>query len=207
MDRVGVDTLRRAVDEARARGVDRQAADLMQWAHDLLGPRLMMSTAFGKGGMCLLHMMREIAPGMPIYFLDTGFHFQETLQFVEELRASWGVELVLKRPRLFGDDFKKAYGRLPSLYASQGYDTARLIGSAIKAVGGDMSKKDAFREALRRADFESVRGPFRFGPNQHPVQDIYIREVVEEDGLLTNQIVTKAFTDHSDAYVGECKMQ
>ena len=84
---------------------------------------------------------------------------------------------------------------------------ARLIASAVKAVKGDMSNMDAFREALRKADFDSVRGPFKFGPNQHPVQDVYIREVVLEEGVLTNRIVTKAFTDHADAYVGQCKMQ
>ena len=110
MDRVGVETLRHEADEARARGVDRQPADLMRWALDLLGSRLMMSTAFGKGGMCLLNMMREIAPGLPIYFLDTGFHFAETLQFVDTLREKWGIQLILKRPRLFGASFEKAHG-------------------------------------------------------------------------------------------------
>jgi branched-chain amino acid transport system substrate-binding protein len=74
-------------------------------------------------------------------------------------------------------------------------------------VGGDMSKKDAFREALRKADFDSVRGNFKFGPNHHPIQDIYIRKVVEENGVLTNRIVTKAFANHSDAYMGQCKMK
>jgi branched-chain amino acid transport system substrate-binding protein len=121
--------------------------------------------------------------------------------------SQWNKDINNPANKRFVDDFKKAYGRLPSLYASQGYDTARLIGSAIKAVGGNMSKKDAFREAFRKADFESVRGSFRFGPNHHPIQDIYIRKVVEEDGLLTNRIVTKAFTNHSDAYVSQCKMQ
>jgi branched-chain amino acid transport system substrate-binding protein len=121
--------------------------------------------------------------------------------------SQWNKDIINPANKRFVDDFKKAYGRLPSLYASQGYDTARLIGSAIKAVGGNMSKKDAFREALRKADFESVRGSFRFGPNHHPIQDIYIRKVVEEDGLLTNRIITKAFTNHSDAYVSQCKMQ
>lgn len=121
--------------------------------------------------------------------------------------SQWNKDINNPANKRFVDDFKKAYGRLPSLYASQGYDTARLIGSAIKAVGGNMSEKDAFREALRKADFESVRGSFRFGPNHHPIQDIYIRKVVEEDGLLTNRIVTKAFTNHSDAYVSQCKMQ
>jgi branched-chain amino acid transport system substrate-binding protein len=120
--------------------------------------------------------------------------------------SQWNKDIDNPANKKFVADFKKAYDRLPSLYASQGYDTARLIASALKAVGGDMSKKDDFREALRKADFESVRGSFKFGPNHHPVQDVYIREVVMEDGKLTNKIVTKAFTDHSDAYVGECKM-
>jgi len=121
--------------------------------------------------------------------------------------SQWNKDIDNPANKRFVSDFKKAYGRLPSLYASQGYDAARLIASAVKAVGGDMFKKDAFREALRRADFDSVRGGFTFGPNHHPVQDIYIREVVLEDGVLTNRIVTKAFTDHADAYVGQCKMQ
>jgi branched-chain amino acid transport system substrate-binding protein len=121
--------------------------------------------------------------------------------------SQWNKDIDNPANKRFVADFKKTYGRLPSLYASQGYDTARLIASAVKAVGGAMSKTDAFREALRRADFASVRGSFKFGPNHHPVQDIYIREVVMEDGVLTNRIVTKAFTDHVDAYVGECKMQ
>lgn len=121
--------------------------------------------------------------------------------------SQWNKDINNPANKRFVVDFKKAYGRLPSLYASQGYDAARLIASAIKAVDGDMSKQEAFREALRKADFDSVRGPFKFGPNHHPVQDIYIREVVIEEGVLTNRIVTRAFTEHSDAYVGECKMQ
>ena len=121
--------------------------------------------------------------------------------------SQWNKDIDNPVNKRFVSDFKKAYGRLPSLYASQGYDSARLIASAVKAVKGDMSNMDAFRQALRKADFDSVRGPFKFGPNQHPVQDIYIREVVLEEGVLTNRIVTKAFSNHSDAYVGECNMQ
>ena len=120
--------------------------------------------------------------------------------------SQWNKDIDNPANKRFLNDFIKAYGRLPSLYASQGYDAARLIASALKAVGGDMSKKDAFRAALRKADFESVRGFFEFGPNHHPVHDIYIRKVVMEDGVLTNRIVTKAFKKHTDAYVGECKM-
>jgi len=102
--------------------------------------------------------------------------------------------------------FRKAYGRKPTLYAAQAFDAALLIDSAIAAVKGDMSKTDAFRAALKKADFASVRGKFKLGPNNHPIQDIYIREVVKEGDSVTNKTIRKVFTDHQDAYAAECKM-
>ncbi|MDH3791858.1 MAG: ABC transporter substrate-binding protein, partial [Rhodospirillales bacterium] len=120
--------------------------------------------------------------------------------------SQWNKDLDNPANVLFVNDFEATYGRLPSLYASQGYDAARLIASALEAVGGDMSEADAFRGALEAARFESVRGKFRFGPNHHPIQDIYVRQVVKDDDLLTNKILGKAFEDHADAYAGDCKM-
>ena len=56
---------------------------------------------------------------------------------------------------------------------SQGYDTALAIGAALKGAGGKVDDTEAFRAAMLKADFQSVRGNFKFGPNQHPVQDWY----------------------------------
>ena len=68
-------------------------------------------------------------------------------------------------------------------------------------------KKEFDREAaLEAANFDSVRGDFSFGPNHHPVQTIYAREVVEENGVFTNKILGVALENHSDAYAGECEM-
>ncbi|HEY9080423.1 ABC transporter substrate-binding protein [Magnetovibrio sp.] len=106
----------------------------------------------------------------------------------------------------FASAFVEAYGRKPSLYASQGYDAAMLLDSAIAKVGGNVKDGDAFRAALKAADFTSVRGAFKFGPNQHPVQDIYVREVVKDGEGVTNRLVGKVFTDHADAYAADCKM-
>jgi branched-chain amino acid transport system substrate-binding protein len=93
---------------------------------------------------------------------------------------------------------------LPSLYASQGYDTANLILSA--AAKASVKDADAFRAALKAADFESVRGDFKFGNNNHPIQDIYVREVVKDGDVLTNKIIGVSLEDHQDAYAKECKM-
>lgn len=121
--------------------------------------------------------------------------------------SQWNADIDNAANNAFVAAFVAEYGRRPSLYASQGYDAARLVGSALAATGGDMSDKAAFRTALRKADFQSVRGAFRFGPNQHPIQDIYVREVYANgDGALGNRIVGKVFTDHQDAYAAECKM-
>lgn len=121
--------------------------------------------------------------------------------------SQWNKDIDNPENKAFVAAFEKTYGRRPSLYASQGYDAARLIASAVKAVGGDMSDADKFRAALKAADFKSVRGPFAFGDNHFPIQDIYVRRVVKaDDGTFTNEIVKKVFTSHRDAYAADCKM-
>jgi branched-chain amino acid transport system substrate-binding protein len=119
--------------------------------------------------------------------------------------SQWTHDLDIPANREFVAAYRKAYNRTPTLYASQGYDTARLLGSALKATGG---KTDLvpLRAALKKADFASVRGNFSFGNNQHPIQDIYIREVIQTDTGFTNRTVKKVFTNHVDAYAKECKM-
>jgi branched-chain amino acid transport system substrate-binding protein len=122
--------------------------------------------------------------------------------------SQWSHDLDNPANRQFVAAFRKTYGRTPTLYASQGYDAARLLGSALKAVGGDVSQTDALRQAIRQADFPTVRGQFAFAPNQHPVQDLYIREVVQgADGKFTNKTLKAVFTDHSNVYVEQCKMK
>ncbi len=76
----------------------------------------------------------------------------------------WNSDFDNPANRKFAAAFEAAYGRTPTAYAAQGYDTARLIGSALQAVNGDMSRQADFRAALKRADFSSVRGAFASAP-------------------------------------------
>jgi branched-chain amino acid transport system substrate-binding protein len=122
--------------------------------------------------------------------------------------SQWAHDLPNAENRKFVADFEKEYGRLPSLYASQGYDAALLIDSAVRRVKGRLEDKEALRSALAAADFKSVRGAFKFNHNQYPVQDYYLR-VIEKDakGRVTNRTVGTIFTNHADAYAGECAMK
>jgi branched-chain amino acid transport system substrate-binding protein len=122
--------------------------------------------------------------------------------------SQWTHDLDNPANKQFVEAFRAAYDRTPTLYASQGYEAARLIGSALKSVGGDVTKFDQLRAAVRKADFESVRGQFAFTTNQHPVQNLYIREVVEDGkGGYTNQTLKAVFTSHGNAYVDDCRMK
>ncbi len=121
--------------------------------------------------------------------------------------SQWSKDIENIENKKFVEDFKLAYGRLPSLYASQGYDTGKIIVSAM--ANANIKDMDAFREALRRAPsqgFKSTRGKFSFSSNHHPIQDIFVREVVEENGILTNKLISSGLVDHSNAYVDQCKM-
>ena len=118
--------------------------------------------------------------------------------------AHWSKDLDVPGNAEFVAAFEAEYGRLPSLYAAQGFDTGNLLVSAANAA--DVSDADAFRAALKAADYESVRGAFAFGDNQHPIQTIYMREVVKEGDLVTNKVIGVAATNHTDAYGADCKM-
>jgi branched-chain amino acid transport system substrate-binding protein len=122
--------------------------------------------------------------------------------------SHWAHDMDNAANRKFVADFQKEYGRLPSLYASQGYDAALMMDAAVRDVKGKLEDKAAVRKALEAAKFASVRGPFKFGPNHYPVQDYYLRLISKDSaGRVTNKTMGVIFRNHADAYVGECKMQ
>ncbi len=122
--------------------------------------------------------------------------------------AQWSPDLDNAVNRKFVASFREAYGRLPSLYASQGYDTALILDAAMRSAGDDWSDKAAFRKALEGVVLETSRGSFRFNRNHFPIEDFYVRQVVKlADGTVTNRVVEKIFEDHADAYVDQCPMK
>jgi len=167
---------------------------------------------FLPGGMGIAFMKQYAQSGLTVPVFGPAFSFdQGILGAVGDAAlgvkntSQWSKDLDNPANKAFVESFQAAYGRLPSLYASQGFDTANLIIAAWKQAGG-IADKDAFRKALEAADFASVRGSFKFAANHHPIQDIYVREVVKEGDVLTNKIVGVGLKQHANAYVADCKM-
>ncbi|WP_282157481.1 ABC transporter substrate-binding protein [Shimia thalassica] len=166
---------------------------------------------FLPGGMGIAFLKQYADSGVDLPVVGPAFSFdQGILQAVGEAAlgvintSQWNKDIDNAANSAFVDSFQAEYGRLPSLYASQGFDTANLLISA--AGKADVKDQDAFRAALEAAEFDSVRGDFAFGPNHHPVQNIYVREVIKEGDVYTNKIVGTALENHADAYAGDCKM-
>jgi len=118
----------------------------------------------------------------------------------------WAADLPNDANKKFVADFMAKHKAEPSFYGAQSYDAANLIASAVGAVKGDLSNQDAVRAALRKADFKSVRGGFKFGPNNYPIQNYYMQEVVKEGDAFRLKTVATAVENFQDVHYTKCKM-
>jgi branched-chain amino acid transport system substrate-binding protein len=149
---------------------------------------------------------------IPIYSVFTVDAL--TLPQIKELALGhlstqeWVQDLDNETNKRFVADFRKKYGRYPSYYSAQHYDAAMLINSVVVALKGDLSNKDAVRDALRKADFKSVRGPFKYNQNHFPIQNFYLQEVVKDSsGEFTMKNLGLVLKDNADPYADKCSMK
>jgi branched-chain amino acid transport system substrate-binding protein len=119
----------------------------------------------------------------------------------------WSPDMDIPASKRFVADFRKKYGYTPSFYGAQSYDGMMLIDSAVRANKGSLGDTKAVVAAMRKADYDSIRGPFKWNVNQHPIQDFYLLRAEKggPDGVQM-KIQKKVFDDHKDAYYQDCKM-
>jgi branched-chain amino acid transport system substrate-binding protein len=172
---------------------------------------------FLPGGMGINFIKQFVAAGLSrdIQLFAPGFSADEDI--IKAVGApmmglfnssQWAHDIDNPQNRKFVADFQKDFGRLPSLYASQGYDAALLMDAAVRDSKGKLEDKDAVKKALEAAKFQSVRGAFKFGHNHYPIQNYYLRVIGKDaQGRITNKTVGTVFTNHADAYAPQCKMK
>ena len=120
----------------------------------------------------------------------------------------WAIDLANAANEKFVSGFRAAYKRDPSFYAAQGYDAANFINSAVVGVNGNLADKDGLRAAMEKADYASVRGPYRYGNNHFPIQNFYLQETVKKpDGTFEIKTVAAILRDHQDRYHDKCPMK
>lgn len=120
----------------------------------------------------------------------------------------WNVDFDNAQNKRFVADFRKEHGRYPSFYAAQAYDAMFMIDGAVKAVDGKIEDKDAFRAALKSANYPSVRGSYKYGNNHFPIQNFVLRQVVKgDDGAWVHKTKQVVLKDFVDPHAEKCKMK
>ncbi len=75
--------------------------EILRWAWNTFGELAVSSSSFQSQSVALLHLIGRVVPEMPVLFLETGFHFPETLAFRDEIRKAWGINLVNITPEAY----------------------------------------------------------------------------------------------------------
>ena len=170
---------------------------------------------FLPGGMGIHFVKQFVGGGLKdIPLIAPGFSADEdVIQAVGEPMlgvlntAHWTHDLDIPANAEFVAAFRSKYdGRYPSVYAAMAYDSLMAMDAAVRDVAGKVEDREALLQALRKPSFKSVRGDFKYGVNNFPVQNYYLREVGKDaQGRLTNKLIGTTLEQHQDAYVGACK--
>jgi branched-chain amino acid transport system substrate-binding protein len=161
---------------------------LTQYAQSGLKGQIPLYTAFTIDAITL-KLQKDLALGVP-----------GAQQWVNDLPNDTNKKYVA--------DFRKKFDNYPTFYGAQSYDAANLVNSAVAAVNGDLDKKDAMRAEMRKANYASVRGPYKYGNNHFPIQNFYLQDVVKDaQGNLTLKTVETIVKDSQDMFHEKCPMK
>ena len=169
----------------------------------------------GAAGVQFLNQYAQagLKSTMPLYTAFTVDELSLPLQKENALGVpgaqEWVNDLPNEQNKRFVADYRKKYpGLRPTYYGAQAYDAAQLINSAVVAVKGDTSKKDAMRAEMEKANFKSLRGPFKYGKNHIPVQSFYLQDVVKDgEGQLSLKTVATIVENDQDRFHDKCAIK
>ena len=169
----------------------------------------------GAAGVQFLNQYAQagLKSTMPLYTAFTVDELSLPLQKENALGVpgaqEWVNDLPNEQNKRFVADYRKKYtGLRPTYYGAQAYDAAQLINSAVVAVKGDTSKKDAMKAEMEKANFKSLRGPFKYGKNHIPVQNFYLQDVVKDgEGQLSLKTVATIVENDQDRFHDKCAMK
>ncbi|MSQ69921.1 MAG: ABC transporter substrate-binding protein [Betaproteobacteria bacterium] len=172
---------------------------------------------FMPGGMGINFVKQFVAAGLSkdMTLILPGFSAdQDTIPAVGEPMlgifntSQWSPDMDNAENQRFVPEFEREYKRQPSLYASQGYDTALRIDAAVRAVKGKVEDREALMKALKTVKAKSTHGDYTINNNGFPIQNYYLRVIGKDaKGRITNKQLGTIFTNHADAYAKECALK
>lgn len=148
------------------------AAERFAQLHEIFGSRVVATTSFGLQAAVSLHLIHHHAPEMPVVFIDTGYLFPETYEYIEELMKKWPVDLRTYMPQMTAARQEALYGKLWE-QGKDGHESYALINKiepmnrALKELGTDV-----WISGLRRSQ-SSTRLNRPFAEQQNKTLKVY----------------------------------
>lgn len=134
---------------------NRTPRDILQWAVDNFGSRVAMSSAFGPEGLVVIDIaMRKVTPRMPIFTIDTGFLFKETVELIRKIEQEYGISIERLHPELTSEQQAEQYG--PELYRREPDKCCYM--RKVLPLQKKLPELDAMVTGLRRSQSESRQG-------------------------------------------------
>ncbi len=159
--------------------------------------------SFFAGGGAVQYVRDYAAAGLneTIPLTGSGFLTDGTLHAQGEAAEgvlttlNYSTQLDNEHNQRFVQAYEEKFDMAADIYAVQGYDTGILLVRAMEAVNGKTSDRDALLQAMREVEFpDSPRGPWQFSRAQHPIQNIYLREVQNGQNVVVD-IAAEALED------------
>ena len=177
-------------------------------------PDVLFTFMPGGMGVNLVKQFRQAGLADKVPFLSAFTVDESTLPAQQDAALgfiggmTWAPNMDNPQSKKFVAEYEKAFNAVPASYAMQAYDAAQLINSALVATKGSTADKDALRAAIKKADFTSLRGKFKFNTNGYPIQDFYAVKVAKRaDGKFQTEISEKIFSDYGDIHAKDCALK
>ncbi|MCX6511097.1 MAG: phosphoadenylyl-sulfate reductase [Actinobacteria bacterium] len=165
------------------------AEEIIGWAVETFGPHLALTASMTDA--VLIDLATKVYPAIEVVFIDTGYHFPETLETVERVRQHYGLNLRMMTVALQNEPLWKA--------DPEGCCSAVKVGQLDRALSG----KAAWMSGLRRAEADSrvtaplvardLRGLIKINPIA-AWSDQDIAHYIENNNVIVNPLLLDGFT-------------
>jgi phosphoadenosine phosphosulfate reductase len=143
------------IRELAAEFENRTPRDILQWAADNFGSRIAISSAFGPEGLVVIDIaMRKVAPSIPVFTIDTGFLFKETVELIRKVEQEYGIAIERLHPELTPEQQGEQYGS--ELYRREPDKCCYL--RKVLPLQKKLPELDAMVTGLRRSQSEARQG-------------------------------------------------
>ena len=173
------------------------ATEILRWAGQTFGARFAVASSMQDA--VLVHLASQVAASVDVLFLDTGYHFAETLGTRDAVAAAYGVNVISLTPRQTVAEQDATEG--PKLHDRDPDRCCRM--RKVEPLDRALAHYDAWATGLRRVEAPSRRGTpvVSYDADRGKVKiapiaawsDADVEDYIAEHGLLVNPLVTAGY--------------